>query len=130
MDNSQQFDQNPFASIMQSLQGAGAQGGQPQGPQAPQGVPPQGMGADMPDNQLMKGKNPDSSQALIGATKMLQQFIADSTDSTDIATARSIVMLITRLIEKQQKKMSDQLPQDQAMMSAMGPQGSPAPQGQ
>jgi len=112
MDNAQ-FDQNPFLSILQQKQAAPS--GAPQG--APMGMMPD---AQPEDNQLMKGKNPDSSQALIGATKMLQNFIADSTDSTDIATARSIIMLIARLIAKQQEKMSGQLPQDEAVMKTMG----------
>lgn len=119
MDNVQ-FDQNPFASILQSLgQGGGAPMGGGQAPQAQGGMPSDAM-EGMEDNQMMKGKNPDSSQALIGATKMLQNFISDSTDSTDIATARSIIMLIARLIAKQQEKMSSQLPQDEAVMKTMG----------
>lgn len=108
-----QFDQNPFEAIVGQGGGMG-QGmpqqmppqGQPQ-PQQPQGQP-QGAGAEMqpptPEDQFQYGKNPDSSRSIISAIQALEKYISESTDRDEIQTARGIIMLLGRLMQKDQQK--------------------------
>lgn len=130
MNGFEQFEGNPFEGILSALQGNNAQ----QQGMGSSMMPQQGMtqqkdgmmggmmeGIEMEDNQLMKGKNPDNSQNLVGAVRALQSFIANSTNPTEIATARSIISLLSRLMDQDQKKMTDSLGQDQEMMQAAQP---------
>jgi len=128
MDN--QPTENPFAGMMaamrrsqsqQAPQGAG--GGMPMQGQAPQGpeVPPE-------DNQFMRGQGAGNSQFLIGAVQQLQKYITNSTDPTEIQIARNIVMLLNKLVEKEQEaKVSEIGELGQGMQEA--PMSPPPQQG-
>lgn len=117
------MSQNPFASILQRASGgsssmaAGPSQGQAQG----QEVPPQTqtpMGAQGQTNpqelppeqeQLMRGKNPSNSKFLITAIQSLENYVQGSEDKDEIATARSVISLLTRLIDRNQQSMSSGL---------------------
>lgn len=118
----EEFDQNPFEAIVN--------GGQAQAPQG-MGVPQEGeeqggyaqippgmeeaaqMGGVMPeeDDQLQKGAGAGSSKFLLGAAQQLQGYIAESTERDEIAIARSILQLLTKLIDRDQQKLTEKLDQ-------------------
>lgn len=118
--NTSQFDQNPFEAIF--AQGAG-QGAEPQSgsamPQMGGGLPPMGqadveaqesqaMGQqpDPAEDDSQKGVNPGGTKFVLGAIQQLNNFITDATDRSDIATVRSVITLLTRLIQKDQERQS------------------------
>ncbi len=116
MDNMKQFEGNPFAGILSSL----GQRQQPQPQQAPQSqMPqrpmPQNGGMEDDDNQLMKGKGAGTTPLLMGAIQSLQKYVTTSTDPDEIRMARSIITLISKLITRDQGKMSERLNQDMEM---------------
>lgn len=128
MDNRQRGE-NPFAGILASLQGGGQQmPQQPPQPMAGQQMMPGGQpmgGEDMmgEENQLMKGKGAGNSQFLLGAVQQLQRYITNSTDPAEIQIARNVVILLNRLMEKEQKTMAGKIGEDSQMMqTAMPPQ--------
>lgn len=116
------FDGNPFESILASLKGGQPQG-QPSPSQGPQQAPTapqsalQGAQGQMPNvldpkaNQLNPGANPGMSKYLTGAVAQLQNFIAESTNKDEIMTARGIISLLSRLIQDEQTKKSEELTQ-------------------
>jgi hypothetical protein len=110
-------DQNPFAEILAQLK---QQGGQPQLPTAggadaataPQGgqqlppnmtIGPDGQPQEVPD-ATQPGVNPGTTKFLLGALQQLQQFIGAASDRDEIAVARSVIMLLTKLISSDQEK--------------------------
>lgn len=117
-----EFDQNPFAALLAQAQG----GGQPQPqPGAEQGgfqQVPQGMeeaaamgGVMAPeDDQLQKGGGAGASKFLLGAAQQLQGYISESTERDEIAIARSILQLLTKLIDRDQEAMTARLESQQA----------------
>lgn len=131
-----QFDSNPFTSLMaQGQSGAGQPQSAPQSPDASQGgfqQVPQGMeqaammgGVQNPDDQLQKGQGAGSSKFLLGAAQQLQGYISESQNRDEIAIARSILQLLTKLIDRDQENLSaklDQAPQapDQSQGGGMG----------
>lgn len=103
------FDTNPFEDIMkqlQSNQGAPEDGGSEQG----QMVEDDGMPET---NQLVRGQNPDNSQNIMGAIQSLQKFVAESTDPNEVATIRSVIALLSRLIEQNQENLASRVGTDQ-----------------
>lgn len=100
---------NPLAGI---LGGAGAP---QQAPAQPAG--PGGMAQELPDVG-QKGVTGDSTKPLIAAMQALHAYIADSTDRKDIAVVRSVMSLLTNLIQRDQQRgyQMDQQNQAQAQV--------------
>lgn len=129
----QQFDTNPFESITQGIgrQQAGqgqpmTQGGQPAPQEAGQGAM---QPMDPKQDQFQRGSNPGGSKFLLGAVQQLQNYIAESTERDEIAIARSVVQLLTKLIAKEQQKFNDQLAGgDQGAAAGAQPTPQAAPQ--
>jgi hypothetical protein len=124
------FDQDPFQEILKS-------GRPPIQPEQPQ-EDPQAQLQQLQDqqdpkkNQMLPGANPGGSKFLLGAIQQIQGYIAESTERDEIAIGRSIIQLLTRLVDKDQKKMAEKIAQDntpQQPMPQMAPQGMQA-QGQ
>lgn len=93
--------QNPFMALIKKAQ---MQGG-PQAQQMPQ-QPQQGMqGQQIPPSQYERGANPGNTKFLINAVQSLENYIKDSTSRDEIATARGIITLLSRLIAKDQEDM-------------------------
>lgn len=109
----QEFDGNPFESLMQR----GSSGAQSQSPQ----IPPQMMGQmpGMEENQLLKGKGQGGSKYLLSAIQALQGYVAESQDRDEIEVARSIVKLLIRLVHQDQEKLEEKLNQDSQMAQSM-----------
>ncbi len=112
--DSYNFKQNPFMEMTQLAAAEAPQ--QAEGPQmgaAPSGMPPQGGGMpgqgggmEQPEDQMMKGQNPDKTKFLIGAVNSLETYIKESEDMDEISTARGIIMLLSRLMAKDQESMA------------------------
>lgn len=107
------LDQNPFESLLQNLPQAGQ--GQDQGQQPQLG----------PDGQPLAdatepGENPGTTEPLIGALKAIQGFISSATDKDEIAVARSITLLLTKLIQSDQMKQGQYDGQNQQLAQAQG----------
>lgn len=68
-------------------------------------------GMPMEEDQTQKGVATGTSKYLIGAIGQLQQYIAQATDRDEIATARSIISLLSRLIDKDQQTEGTKLQQ-------------------
>lgn len=108
--------QNPFTAI---LKGGAAPTAQPMPQMAPQGpaqgggMAPQMMkamqGGQMPQDQTQQGANPGTSKFLMQAMQALHGFIGESQDRQEIAIGRSIMQLLSRLIERDQQVQSQQL---------------------
>lgn len=129
------FDQNPFEQIVggQAPQGVGGPAGMPMGvppqalqamqggqPQAPQQMPGGAMGAEetqMPEDVTQPGINPGGTKPLIVAMQNLHAFITDANDPTDISTVRSIMSLLTRLINNDQQRQTQTDQQVQQLKS-------------
>ena len=118
---------NPFVGIIAKIQARKAQEQQAQAPvatPAPQGA----QGADAPPNQLAKGDmGGDSANYLTSALQSIQKYIGEETTPENIQIARSLAMLLTRLIDKEHQTQVQKLPQDEAMMQT-APQGAPTGQ--
>lgn len=112
-----EFNQNPFTQISGGQPAAKpAMMMQPQGPAGaqPQQMDPQSMQQmmmmqDPKQNQLAPGANPGTTKFLIGAVQQLQGYIAESTDRDEIAIARSIIQLLTKLVDKDQASQAEKL---------------------
>lgn len=123
----QQFDSNPFEGMF----GGGGQGA-PQGMPQGGGQPPVSGGPaeeqaegemdmdpaqiakmqamqDPRQNPLLPGANPGGSKFLVGAIQQLHGYIGESTDRNEIATARAIISLLTKLIDKDQQKQNERI---------------------
>ncbi len=122
-----QFDKNPFEEIVNSAKSQGQPSAQPAQQPQPQGQPGGPMAGKMmktPPNQLDYGAVGGTTPALTGALQSMQKFIGETQDATEIAIGRTIITLLTKLIQADQQKQTAQLPQGQPG------QGSPTPQGQ
>lgn len=131
------FEQNgnPFAAIMGGAQPT------PQAPQEkqggyqsiPKGMEQAAMMGGMPmvdqEDQTMKGQGVGATKFLLGAAQQLQGYIAESTERDEIMTARSILLLLTKLINRDQEVQTQKLEQTPAQVSPMGPEAGAAPQG-
>lgn len=124
--------ENPFASLLASFgQGASPQDAMAGGPmaqglmqggqggQAPTEYDPQTGQPIMPPDQTQPGTMTGNSKFLVQAINALQGYIQASGDRDEIATGRSIIALLSRLIE-----------QDQTNEAAKLPQGGQSPMGQ
>ncbi len=127
MDQMMNFDQNPFQAIvdqgkqqmMPQKQSGGmmqnmdqGQEGQQQSALTPSPIGKTMAGGNMgpaPENQLNPGETGDQSKSLIGAIQSLENFIKASTDKDEIATVRSVVALLARLMYSDQQKMAGKL---------------------
>lgn len=128
-----QFDGNPFESLgggggsPGQDQSAGQVSPQPQQQEQPQMTPEmmKAVGMDPTQDQTVRGSNPGGSKFLLGALQQLQGYIGESQDRDEIAIARSLMQLITKLIDRDQTSQSDKLAAggDQAQ-----PGGAPTPQ--
>lgn len=105
---------NPFLKILQqqAQQGGmpgGGQGNSPEGLGTPPTQPGGQAMATAPDSG-MPGETADSTKPLIQAMNALHGFIAQSTDKQDIAVVRSLMILLGKVIQKDQEKsmQSDQ----------------------
>lgn len=134
------FDQNPFADLMESKASpASAMGQQQMGalmsaPQAgaPQAGMPQAQGGqsgqpmEMPMGMqaLQAGKTGDSTKPLLGAIAQLHGYIAAITDPEEIQMVRQIVSLLTNLIQRDQERSGQEMMQggQMAPMGALGGQ--------
>ncbi len=105
-------DTNPFEAIVNA-------GKAPAAPQGGQGPTPQQMqqggvmGKPMvktPPNQMDYGAVGGTTPALTSALQAMQKFLAESQDATEIALGRSIIALISKLIDADQQKQMGQLP--------------------
>jgi len=129
------FDSNPFAGVLSQIQSqgqpmGGMMGGGGQPPQAPPAMPQMMGGQKPPPNQLVPGEEGGNSQFLVATMQQLQRYITAEDDSNNIMIARSIIGLITKLLDKEQKQQTAKLPQDQAALEAMQPPtGAEAPGG-
>lgn len=138
------FDSNPFEGILSQLQsrqaggimgGMGSMGGA--GGEQPAAPPQQAMMPMMqggakgkpPENQLMPGQGGGNGQFLLGGMQQLQRYIVGEDDPNNITIARSIIALLTKLLQKEQEDQLAQLPQDEQMLSQgqmqAEPQGGP-----
>lgn len=121
------FDSNPFEQIMgdgQEQQGMpmsmprGAAPSQaPQGQQQPMQPGPNG---EMPDSALTEGQNPGGTKPLLVALSALHNYITAASDPSEIATVRSCMALLTRLVASDQQRQGQR---DQQMA-----QGASQPQ--
>ena len=105
-------NQNPFLDILQQGQQGGGQtggmmsGGMMGGMQLPPPqLPPQPQGGVMPDVR-QPGVTGDATKPLIQAAQALHQYIATSQDNNDIAAVRSIMGVLTSLIQRDQERAS------------------------
>ena len=98
-------------SLIASL---GKVGGQAKGPQ--------GQPAEIPPNQLMAGENPGGSKFALGALQNLNKYLSEATDQNEISVIRSIILILTKLIEADQQRQTAQLPQDAQMMEQQSQQ--------
>jgi hypothetical protein len=119
-----QFDQNPFEAIINGGQGQDMGGGATGGPHMMPGGQP--MGGDLPpmgaadaespaestapgeevEDAGQKGVNPGGTKFVLGAIQQLNNFITDSTDRAEIATIRSVITLLTRLVQRDQERQN------------------------
>lgn len=109
----QNFDQNPFSSV---LSGLGQQSQQPQQAPVPQQQMPTDQQPQQEDNQLEKGKISGTSQYLLSALQSLHKFITESTDPREITMGRSIISLMSKMIDMDQKKQIDKMNEQKAAM--------------
>lgn len=143
-----QLDGNPFQGILAQIQSRQSAGGQPPQGMPMQGTPPAGgpppqMMAQMmaggkpkmPPNQLNPGEDSGNSQELLSAIQQLQRYIVAESDPNNITVVRSIISLITKLVQKDQEQQAAMIPQHQQQLAAMQPSqgggdptGMPAPQ--
>ena len=104
---------NPFAELMSKFQ---------QNRQAPQQAPAQppmppqagGQGQEDVPNQLNPGDEGGNSSMLVGALQQMQKYISAETQPEFIQIARSISILLTKLIEKDHDTQLGKLSQDQS----------------
>lgn len=116
--SSYEFQENPYLSMIRGGQSGAPQGGQMGGqmmggqqpsqpgqgaPQGGQMMGPAGKKMEMPEDQMSWGETGDSSRELVSAINSLENFIKKSTERDTIGTARSIIMLLTRLMAKDQE---------------------------
>ena len=127
-------EQNPFSNILSGFGQAGVspqadmqgsplaqgmmQGGE-QNQQQPQIDPKTGQPIIPPD-QTQEGIATGNSKFLVSAIQSLQGFIQASSDRDEIATGRSIIALLSRLIEKDQTQEAAKLPQGNAGQPQLG----------
>lgn len=130
------FDQNPFADLMESKaspasamgqQQMGAlmsapQAGMPQAQGGQPGQPGQPMEMPMGMQALQAGKTGDSTKPLLGAIAQLHGYIAAITDPEEIQMVRQIVSLLTNLIQRDQERSSQEMMQG-GQVSPMGALG-------
>lgn len=99
--------QNPFASMVEGFDPASFMAGRQSAQNGSQMNGEQEMEEENP--QLVAGSNPSPSRFLSGAIKQLENYLKESTDKDEVATARSVIVLLTRLISKDQERMVKQL---------------------
>jgi len=87
----------------------GGMGGGQQAIQKTQQIDPQ-TGQPIED-QTQKGTLTGTSKFLVGAIQQLQGYLQASDDRDDIATGRSVITLLTRLIDKDQQSETSKLQQ-------------------
>ena len=136
------LDKNPFEGILAQIQSRGVGAGTGQPPDAMmQGASPEGMhpmpGGQMmpnsqmpgmmggqgkpPPNQLIPGQEGGTGKFLLSTMQQLQSYITAEDDSNNIMIARSIIGLITKLLEREQQEQTAKIPQDQQMLEALQP---------
>lgn len=102
MEGFEKFNANPFSSIIRMQ-------GEQQQEAGPQNAPNVGMQTEDESNQLAKGQTGDNSQNLMRALQALHKYIADSTDPSEISMGRGIILLLSKLIEKDQQAQVSKL---------------------
>ncbi len=127
-----QFDQDPFAAIVNaarrpSMVGGGMGGmmaGQPQGnmPGMQQMMGEETMPMGM--QALQPGKTGDITKPLLGAISQLHGFIASATDPEDIQMVRQIVSILTNLIQRDQERSGQELADNMGAMGEMNGGGT------
>lgn len=119
--NSYNFTSNPFAQII----GGEAGGSMPspsqsmpaQSPpsmpamsQSQQGMSKEGMQEEVQEQtQLDKGVSGGATKYLMGAVNQIERFLAESTDKEDLMMGRAIVTAISKLMSKDQERLSEEL---------------------
>lgn len=133
-------DQNPFEQILAQLKqqggqtqlptGGGADAAAPQGGQLPPNITmgPDGQPQQVPD-ATQPGINPGTTKFLLSALQQLQQFIGAATDRDEIAVGRSIIMLLTKLINNDQTRQEEVTSQIHGapQQAPAGPEAGAAP---
>ena len=94
----------------------GKMGGQAKGPQ--------GQPAEIPQNQLQPGEPGGHTEFALQAIQALHKYLTATTDPNEIAVIRSIIVILTKLIEVDQQRQTAQLPQDAQIMQQANGQGS------
>jgi hypothetical protein len=103
-------DENPFASILQQLQGGG--GGMPPmdagpmmatQPAAPQGPKIGPDGKPLPD-VTQRGQNPGTSKFVVQAMQAMQGALAEATDPQEIQMLRQILSMLVKVVDEDQKR--------------------------
>lgn len=108
--------QNPFMHLINGMGPAGM-----------------GQGQDASQGQAPAQADPTKTKFLISAMQNLHSYIAANQDPTEVAIARSIIQLVTKLIARDQQTQQGAVPaqpeQPQAGMPAQPSQpGQPQPQ--
>ena len=117
MDN-----QNPFLQILQQARsqqpGMGMGHGMAGAMAAQQSAVPMAEGEELPPTVDQKGITGDSTKPLLQAAQAIHAYIADSTDRSNIAVARSVLTLLASLVNQDQQQASqmDQQEPGQEMM--------------
>lgn len=118
-----QSGQNPFASMIDELKnrqpnnpgqqpanpvaGAAALTKQAGGPSAVGGAAAQ---PDLSQDPTQPGSNPGTSKPLLQALNALHQFITTASDPSEIALVRSIIVLVTQLVQRDQASQAQKTP--------------------
>lgn len=113
----EEFDSNPFEQFAQRSQASQTQaptgGEQPGAEQDPEAEMQRMQEMQDPKkNQLLPGANPGGSKFLVGAIQQLQGYIGESTERDEIAIARSLIQLLTKLVSKDQQRLADKIAGD------------------
>jgi hypothetical protein len=136
---------NQMSPMLQSMMqrstnppGASPPGGAPIGPPTGAGQAPGIPGAQQPDvaNQdaSFPGANPGVTKNLLGALSQLHAAIGPMTDPDEIRMIRSIILMLTQLIQKDQEQQNSntgrfnpQFNQQSNTSPSTPPSGPPAP---
>ena len=133
MNPTQQGGQNPYASIIAQMQQRQQGGGQPtpQGGGMPSMMGGGGMGGqDAPQPAPQGGQTggatatQDATKYLVSALQNLNAFVKISVDRQETTIGRSLISLITKLIEKDQQRQH-QMSQGQPMGTSTSAQLTP-----
>lgn len=128
MQGMQGGDENPFAKILEQLQGGG--GGMPDmdaGPMmatqgAPQGPKIGPDGKPLPD-ATQRGQNPGTSKFVIQAMQAMQGALAEATEPQEIQMLRQILQTLVKIVDMDQTKQGtgSSSPSLAAPAPSMGP---------